>query len=212
MSLLISVIAILIAYLFGSIPMGYLVARLYGIDVTQSGSGRIGGTNVLRAAGAPAAGLTVLGDLLKGLIPIYFIVILGHPLTSALAASATVIGHNYSIFLRFRGGVGAGTAVARPTSRREIHNHIGTVHAGALYTVGESATGAVVLGLFGDKLPGVFIALKEANPRKLNIKPTRPKMWSGRVKYPRKNFNVIKSRTTLKARLRLYFERPALRS
>jgi glycerol-3-phosphate acyltransferase PlsY len=110
-SLLISVIAILIAYLFGSIPIGYLVARLYGIDVTQSGSGRIGGTNVLRAAGAPAAGLTVLGDLLKGLIPIYFIVILGHPLTSALAASATVIGHNYSIFLRFRGGVGAGTAI-----------------------------------------------------------------------------------------------------
>ena len=111
MFLIVSVVAILIAYLFGSIPMGYLVARLYGVDVTQSGSGRIGGTNVLRAAGAPAAGLTVLGDLLKGLIPIYFIVILGHPLTSALAASATVIGHNYSIFLRFRGGVGAGTAV-----------------------------------------------------------------------------------------------------
>ena len=50
--------------------------------------------------------------------------------------------------------VGPGTATASLTSRKDVHNHIGTVHAGALYTVGESATGAVVLGLFGDLLPG----------------------------------------------------------
>lgn len=106
-----SIVAILIAYLFGSIPVGYLVARLYGVDVTASGSGRIGGTNVLRAAGVWAAGLTVLGDILKGLIPIYFMQIVFDPLTVALAISATVVGHNYSIFLRFRGGVGAGTAI-----------------------------------------------------------------------------------------------------
>jgi acyl-coenzyme A thioesterase PaaI-like protein len=58
--------------------------------------------------------------------------------------------------------VGEGTATASLASRREVHNHIGTVHAGALYTVGESATGAVVLGLFGHLLPNVFIALKGA--------------------------------------------------
>jgi len=58
--------------------------------------------------------------------------------------------------------VGPGTATASLASRPEVHNHIQTVHAGALYTVGESATGAVVLGLFGDKLPHVFIALKSA--------------------------------------------------
>jgi glycerol-3-phosphate acyltransferase PlsY len=108
---ILSLLAIFISYLFGSIPMGYLVARLYGIDVTASGSGRIGGTNVLRTAGVAAAGLTVLGDILKGLIPIYFIAILGMPLTPALSASAAVLGHNYSIFLKFRGGVGAGTAM-----------------------------------------------------------------------------------------------------
>ncbi len=111
MTLIVSIVAILIAYLFGSIPAGYLIARLYGVDVTASGSGRIGGTNVLRAAGVVAAGLTVLLDILKGLIPVYLIAILGHPLTTALAATATVVGHNYSIFLRFRGGVGAGTAI-----------------------------------------------------------------------------------------------------
>lgn len=111
MALVISVIVILIAYLFGSIPVGYIVARLYGVDVTASGSGRIGGTNVLRAAGISAAGLTVLGDVLKGLIPIYFANIVFEPLTVALAITATVVGHNYSIFLGFKGGVGAGTAV-----------------------------------------------------------------------------------------------------
>ncbi|MEZ4318730.1 MAG: DUF4442 domain-containing protein [Myxococcota bacterium] len=59
--------------------------------------------------------------------------------------------------------VGEGTAVASLASRTEVHNHLGTVHAGALYTVGESASGAVVLGLFMDLLPGrAFIALQSA--------------------------------------------------
>lgn len=111
MPLIISLIAIVIAYLFGAIPVGYVVARLYGVDVTTSGSGRIGGTNVLRAAGPIAAGLTVLGDILKGLIPIYLIAIALPPLTVALAMAAAVLGHNFSIFLKFKGGVGAGTAV-----------------------------------------------------------------------------------------------------
>lgn len=106
-----SIVAILVAYLFGSIPVGFLVARLYGIDVLASGSGRTGGTNVLRAAGPLAAGLTVLGDVMKGLLPIFFIQIAFPPLTVALAMAAAVIGHNHSIFLGFKGGVGAGTAV-----------------------------------------------------------------------------------------------------
>jgi glycerol-3-phosphate acyltransferase PlsY len=110
-TILISIVCILIGYIFGSIPVGYLVARMYGIDVTASGSGRIGGTNVLRAAGVPAAGLTVLGDVFKGLIPVYLVAALGLPLTAALTATTAVLGHNYSLFLRFRGGVGAGTAI-----------------------------------------------------------------------------------------------------
>lgn len=111
MTIIFPVIAILIGYLFGSIPMGYLVARLYGVDVTKVGSGRIGGTNVLRAAGPLAAGLTVLGDILKGLLPVYFAAFFGQPWVTALVGSATVLGHNYSIFLNFKGGVGAGTAL-----------------------------------------------------------------------------------------------------
>ncbi len=67
--------------------------------------------------------------------------------------------------------VGHGTAIARLESRREVHNHLGTIHAGALYTVGESATGAVVLGLFGDKLPGLFIALRSATVAHTKARP-----------------------------------------
>jgi glycerol-3-phosphate acyltransferase PlsY len=104
--------AIFAAYLCGSIPTGYLIAKLYGVDVTKSGSGRIGGTNVLRTTGSGAAGLTVFGDVMKGLIPVFVLSIIASPLVTALAAPATVFGHNHSIFLKFRsGGVGAGTAI-----------------------------------------------------------------------------------------------------
>jgi glycerol-3-phosphate acyltransferase PlsY len=123
-----ALLSVFIAYLCGSIPVGYLVARAYGVDVTASGSGRIGGTNVLRAVGAPAAGLTVAGDVFKGLIPVYllkfFFPVIAYyaggintdigaisDLVVALAMPAAVLGHNFSIFLGFKGGVGAGTAV-----------------------------------------------------------------------------------------------------
>ncbi|MDX1522199.1 MAG: glycerol-3-phosphate acyltransferase [Anaerolineae bacterium] len=112
MNYLLIISFILAGYLFGSIPVGYVVARLYGINVTASGSGRTGGTNVLRAAGPVAAGLTVIGDVLKGMLPVYLLQAAGiSPWVVALVGVAAVIGHNYSIFLGFRGGVGAGTAV-----------------------------------------------------------------------------------------------------
>jgi glycerol-3-phosphate acyltransferase PlsY len=111
-SYIFAIAAIIIAYLCGSIPFGYLVARMYGIDVTHSGSGKIGGTNVLRSVGPLAAALTVLGDMLKGLLPVYLLTYVADPVVVGLAGAATILGHNRSIFLHFRGGVGAGTALA----------------------------------------------------------------------------------------------------
>ena len=58
-----------------------------------------------------------------------------------------------------------GHATATLPSRPEVHNHLGTAHAGAVYSLGESASGGVVLSLFADLLPGVFIALKSAQVR-----------------------------------------------
>ena len=58
--------------------------------------------------------------------------------------------------------IGRGEATATLPARTEVNNHLGTAHAGAVYTLGESASGGVVLSLFGDLLPGLFVALKEA--------------------------------------------------
>ncbi len=59
--------------------------------------------------------------------------------------------------------IGIGSARATLPARQEVQNHMGTAHAGAVYTLGESASGGVVLSLFADQLPRVFIALKSSN-------------------------------------------------
>jgi glycerol-3-phosphate acyltransferase PlsY len=111
-----AVLLVLLGYVLGSVPTGLLVGRAFGVDVRKVGSGNIGMANVLRAAGKWAAALTMLGDMLKGLIP----VIIARNLTDnawvlAAVALAAVIGHCWPVFLGFRGGkgvaTGAGTSI-----------------------------------------------------------------------------------------------------
>jgi len=111
------IVALLVGYLLGSIPVGLLVARcLRGVDVRRVGSGRTGGTNVLRAAGWRAAVLTGVGDGLKALAAVQVARQLGGPpLMLALAGVAAVVGHNYSVFLRFRGGAGTMASIGGAT-------------------------------------------------------------------------------------------------
>ncbi len=106
-------IALVAGYLLGSIPVGFLVVRVSrGLDVRQVGSGRTGGTNVLRAAGWGAAVATGLGDALKGAAAVWVARALeGPPLLQALAGLAAVVGHNYSLFLSLRGGAGTATSI-----------------------------------------------------------------------------------------------------
>ncbi len=102
-----------LGYLLGSIPVGYIVGRLYGVDVRQHGSGRTGGTNVWRATGLTAALITVLGDIVKGVLAVWLArAIFGLDLSAALAGAMAVIGHNWSVFLNFRGGAGGITSAA----------------------------------------------------------------------------------------------------
>jgi glycerol-3-phosphate acyltransferase PlsY len=105
------VLVTVIGYLMGSFPSGYLAARaLKGVDPRQHGSGRTGGTNILRSAGKGAAFLTVIGDFFKGLLPVLFARWwLGTDAAAVLAGLAAVLGHNRSIFLRFGGGAGSMT-------------------------------------------------------------------------------------------------------
>jgi glycerol-3-phosphate acyltransferase PlsY len=108
------------SYLLGSIPSGFLLARLRNVDVRQTGSGNIGATNVARSAGKSLGILTLLFDVAKGAIPVIVVGFLGwevnaRPETELLArlvaAAATVVGHVFSIALRFRGGKGVATAL-----------------------------------------------------------------------------------------------------
>jgi glycerol-3-phosphate acyltransferase PlsY len=104
--------AIAAAYLIGSIPFSFLVARAFGVhDVREVGSGNVGATNVLRSAGRAAGTLALLLDVGKGaaasalagrLAP-------GEATLPAVAAVAAVIGHMYPVWLRFQGGKGVAT-------------------------------------------------------------------------------------------------------
>jgi acyl phosphate:glycerol-3-phosphate acyltransferase len=103
---------IVLAYLTGSIPTGLLLARIAGVDVRSAGSGNIGATNVARTAGRTLGVLTLLGDALKGLVP----VLLARAFDLALAEVAAVavtalVGHAFSVFLRFHGGKGVATGL-----------------------------------------------------------------------------------------------------
>lgn len=107
-------LAVVAAYLVGSLPIGFLVARAFGFgDIRRHGSGNIGATNVLRTLGRGAAVLTLAGDIVKG----YAAVWLGARLTAggdavaAACAVAAVAGNCWSVFLRFRGGKGVATGL-----------------------------------------------------------------------------------------------------
>lgn len=101
------------AYLAGSVPSGFVISRLgLGIDIRQLGSGNIGAANVYRTAGRGAAALTLSMDTVKGFLPILAAQQLGLPLWGLLLAGlAAIAGHNWSLFLRGRGGKGVATSI-----------------------------------------------------------------------------------------------------
>ncbi len=100
------------AYLLGSISNAIIVCRLMGLpDPRTQGSNNPGATNVLRLGGKKAAAITLLGDALKGLIPMLLAHLLqAPPLVFALAAMAAFLGHLYPVFFGFKGGKGVATA------------------------------------------------------------------------------------------------------
>ncbi len=109
MSAMMVAAAAVIGYLLGSIPVGYLVVRATrGVDVRTVGSGRTGGTNAMRAGGLGAGVMTAIGDMLKGLVAVVIMRLLsgGAPEIEAIAGLAAVAGHNWSLFMGFKGGAG----------------------------------------------------------------------------------------------------------
>lgn len=103
---------ILFAFIIGSIPFGVIIAKLRGVDLKKVGSGNIGATNVLRTMGKGPAILTLAGDVLKGAISVaageYF---LNDPTLAGIVGLSSILGHNFSVFLRFKGGKGVATSI-----------------------------------------------------------------------------------------------------
>lgn len=105
-------VAVVVAYLVGAVPVGYLIARAFGAgDIRSQGSGNIGATNVLRTLGRLPGILTLLGDVAKGYGAVAAGAALGgeRPGVTAACAVAAVAGNCWSIFLGFRGGKGVAT-------------------------------------------------------------------------------------------------------
>jgi acyl phosphate:glycerol-3-phosphate acyltransferase len=102
-----SPIALIVAYLVGGIPFGYLLVRWKtGEDVRDKGSGNIGATNVLRTAGRAVAVATLVLDIAKGIFAVWLADKLsgGSPMWMSLAALAVMAGHAFPVFLKFQGG------------------------------------------------------------------------------------------------------------
>src|SRR3989338_6693318 len=100
------------AYLLGSIPTGFVVGSLSGIDIRRAGSGNVGATNVARGVGKAQGLLTLLGDVAKGVVPAYLACRVGvTQAMTAVVAFAAFFGHLYPVFLKFRGGKGVATAL-----------------------------------------------------------------------------------------------------
>lgn len=101
----------ILAYLAGSVSAAIIVCKAMGLnDPRTEGSGNPGATNVLRVGGKLPAALTLLGDALKGFLPVVITAALvDHPPTIALAALAAFLGHLYPVFFDFRGGKGVAT-------------------------------------------------------------------------------------------------------
>lgn len=112
--MLTAVTTIAAAYLVGSIPASFLVARAFGVaDVRRVGSGNVGATNVLRSAGKPAGAIALALDVGKGAVAVALAERLspGHPWLGAAAAVAAVVGHVYPVWLGLRGGKGVATGL-----------------------------------------------------------------------------------------------------
>ena len=107
---MLGVFVVFLGYVLGAVPTGLLVGKAAGVDIRKVGSGNIGTANVLRAAGKWAAGLTMFGDMLKGLVPVVLArLVVDEPWIVALTALASVAGHCWPVFLRFKGGKGVAT-------------------------------------------------------------------------------------------------------
>lgn len=118
-----------ISYLLGSVPWGYMLLQWRkGVDIRQYGSGRTGMSNVLRTAGSRVAALVLLLDVSKGVLAVFLArTIIGASEAEVAAALLSLIGHNWPVFLGFRGGRGIATGAGALTMIAPVSAAIGMI-------------------------------------------------------------------------------------
>ena len=106
------ILLIVLGYLLGSVPVGFILGLRSGIDVRETGSGNVGATNVARVVGKRQGILTLIADATKGFLPVFLALQFGASLAvTILVGTAAFLGHLFPVFLRFRGGKGVATAL-----------------------------------------------------------------------------------------------------
>jgi len=175
-SIFLSAVMIVTSYLIGSVPIGLMFVWLTtGRDVRQVGSGRIGGANTLRAAGPWVALLTVLADLAKGFLSVWLArIVIGtqgieSPLVESLSGLMAVVGHNYPIFIRFKGGAGTmttgGGALALWPWNAPILIPLG---AGVIALTGHTSVGSITVAVL---IPIIFARHRHDGPHLVGTAP-----------------------------------------
>lgn len=163
------------AYLIGSVPTGYLLGRARGVDIRKLGSGNIGATNVLRALGKPAGIAVLVMDALKGALAVALLPRLAQHFAPAAAgaahaeglalcaAVAAVLGHNFTCWLRFKGGKGIATTAGALLVLMPLALGFTLLLWGLVFAVGRWVSLASVVAAIG--LP--FIVWATGNSRVL---------------------------------------------
>jgi glycerol-3-phosphate acyltransferase PlsY len=182
---ILNILLIIFAYLLGSIPTGLVLSRaLAGVDPRQKGSRNIGATNVMRTVGKALGAITLLGDVLKGLIPVVIALwLVKEEFWVAGTGLAAFLGHCFPIYLRFSGGKGVATALgvflplAPVAVVFDIFFFAGVVGTSRMVSVGSllgAAAIPILIWLLGYPTPyiglGICIAILIIYRHKDNIK------------------------------------------
>ena len=137
------VLAAAIAYLIGSIPFAFLLARRRGVDLRRTGSGNVGASNVMRTSGMSLGVLAMVLDGLKGTLAVLIAErVSAMPAAPVAAALASVLGHVYPVWLRFHGGKGVATAAGAFT----LLAPAAIAAASAVFVVAVAATRMISVG------------------------------------------------------------------
>jgi glycerol-3-phosphate acyltransferase PlsY len=140
-----------LAYLLGSVPFGLLISKAKGVDIRKQGSGNIGATNVLRCLGKPLGITCFMLDALKGFLPAKLFPIIGEvdPTFGILFGTLAILGHNFPVFLKFKGGKGVATSAGVLLGVAPLAVVIGlTVWAVVFYMSGYVSLGSIIATVF----------------------------------------------------------------